>query len=102
MTRRAVGFIRRLIAALIAFVLAWELPRIWSHEPFDHTHLEDVIQIQDNRPQVEQAPPPVDSPPRVLSSRRPSYDTPDAADASMITGTGTLIVQRRKIAATAA
>src|SRR2546426_608697 len=100
MTRRAVGFIRRLIAALIAFVLAWELPRIWSHEPFDHTHLEDVIQIQDNRPQVEQAPPPVvDSPPPRFvadqAARYPSYYTPDASAVWI-----NVEHQRRKIAAT--
>ncbi len=84
MARRTVGLIRRLIAALVAFVLSWEIPRIWNHEPFDHTHLEDASLIHDNRPQVEQAPPPIiaSPPPSFVSSQvawHPSYYTPDAS-----------------------
>ena len=86
-------------------------PEAWHNEPGlqppgvvhpDDLHGDPIAMLEDNRPQVEQAPPPVvDSPPpRFVSSQaawHPSYYTPDASAVWII-----LEQQRRKIAATAA
>jgi hypothetical protein len=68
----------------------------------DDLHGDPIAMVEDNRPQVEQAPPPpvVDSPPpRFVSSQAtsyPSYYTPDASAAWIA-----VEHQRRKIAAIA-